>query len=218
MTQGWNNWPSSRSTNWATPAALSQHLPTFANKPTQVGPNECAKCGAKRETYFFKTSMGRRQKCCWVVFLECVPIVYCRSVTLWRQNIISVERKSLWEWQQKCSERKKLQNQLLADGCYKRHFLGSATAYGRLRFVYAHVVSYCVYELTKQMRQCIKGKNQICFTIGQIQALTSFFKRAPLIALPPELCGFVCSYHTADPGQNPNLQIKPMCHLIRTQL
>ena len=32
-----------------------------------------------------------------------------------------------------------------------------------------------VYELTKQKRQCIKGNNQICLTIGQIQNFTSFY-------------------------------------------
>ena len=41
--------------------------------------------------------------------------------------------------------------------------------------VSAQVISCCVYELTKQQRQCIKRNNRICLTIGQIQAFTSFY-------------------------------------------
>ena len=36
----------------------------------------------------------------------------------------------------------------------------------RLWLVSAAVVSCCFYEITKQLRQCLKGNNQICLTIG----------------------------------------------------
>ena len=41
------------------------------------------------------------------------------------------------------------------------------------RLVSAQVDSCCVYETTKQKRQCMKGNNQICLTIGQIGAFIS---------------------------------------------
>ena len=43
----------------------------------------------------------------------------------------------------------------------------------RRRLVLAHVVSCCVYEMPKQSIQFVKGNDQICLTIGQVQALIS---------------------------------------------
>ena len=39
----------------------------------------------------------------------------------------------------------------------------------------AYLVCCCVYELTKQKQQCIKGNNPIYLTIGQIQVFTTFY-------------------------------------------
>ena len=49
--------------------------------------------------------------------------------------------------------------------------LGSVAAYWRWRLLSTRVVSCCVYQLTKQLRQYIKGNNQICLIIGQIHHL-----------------------------------------------
>ena len=46
--------------------------------------------------------------------------------------------------------------------------LGRLSANGRQRLVSDRVVSWCVYEITKQKRQCMKGNNQIRLTIRKI--------------------------------------------------
>ena len=56
-----------------------------------------------------------------------------------------------------------------------KSYVGSLAAYGTWRLVSDQVVNCCVYELTKQQRQRVKGNNQICLTMGQIQAFTSFY-------------------------------------------
>ena len=53
--------------------------------------------------------------------------------------------------------------------------LGRLSANGRQRLVSDRVVSWCVYEITKQKRQCMKGNNQICLTIGQMPAFIFFY-------------------------------------------
>ena len=52
---------------------------------------------------------------------------------------------------------------------------GSVKANGRLRFASVHVVSCCVYEITKHYRQSMKGNYLICLKIGQIPAFMSFY-------------------------------------------
>ena len=53
--------------------------------------------------------------------------------------------------------------------------LSSLVEGGEGSYISAQVVSCCVYEHTKQQKQCIKGNNQSCLTIGQIRAFTSFY-------------------------------------------
>ena len=60
----------------------------------------------------------------------------------------------------------------------------------RWRLVSAQVVSCCIYENTKQKRQCIKGKNQICCTIGQIRASVYLGKAHPRQVYFPLQCTF----------------------------